>query len=213
MNATRIINLFETLSFRVKLLAGSLLIVLILAIFYFFVHQSQVNHIADLDRQLVELDGYAASLKVNGQKIRDVEQRIQELDDEIMQTATVLPDKSEVPELLKSIASLGRLAGLEFLLFKPGVENKLEYVAETPVSIKVQGTFFQTANLFYKLSALPRVVNIANFTMGSAAPAADGSLILTTEFSAKTFRLLSEVERKQMEEEKKKVEKQKQKKK
>jgi type IV pilus assembly protein PilO len=211
MNATRIINLFETLSFRVKLLAGSLLIVLMLAIFYFFMHRSQVNHIDSLARQLAELDVYAASLKVNVQKIKDVEQRIQELDEEISQTATVLPDKSEIPELLKGIAGLGRLSGLEFLLFKPGGETKLEYVAETPVSIKVQGAFFQTANLFYKLSALSRVVNIANFTMGSVTPAPDGSLILITEFSAKTFRLLSEVERKQIEEEKKKEEKQKKK--
>jgi type IV pilus assembly protein PilO len=211
MNATRIINLFESLSFRIKLLGGSFLFLLILFIFYFFIYLSQEKNINNLTKELTELDGYAASLKISGQKIKDIEQRIGELDDEITETAMVLPDKSEIPELLKSIAGLGRLSGLEFLLFKPGGETKQEYVAETPVSIKIQGTFFQTSNLFYKLSSLPRVVNIANFTMGSATPMPDGSLVLTTEFSAKTFRLLSEVERKQVEEEKKKEEKQKKK--
>jgi len=206
MNATRIINLFESLSFRIKLLGISFLILLILFIFYFFIYLSQQRHLHNLTKELTELDGYAASLKVNGEKIKDIEQRIAELDDEITETAAVLPDKSEIPELLKSIAGLGRLSGLEFLLFKPSGETKQEYVAETPVSIKIQGTFFQTTNLFYKLSILPRVVNIANFTMGSVTPMPDGSLVLTTELSAKTFRLLSEVERKQAEEEKKRRE-------
>jgi type IV pilus assembly protein PilO len=211
MNATRIINLFESLSLRAKLLGSGFLILLIVFIFYIFIYLSQQQHISNLTKELTELDGYAVSLKINGQKIKDIEQRIAELDDEITQTAAVLPDKSEIPELLKSIAGLGRLSGLEFLLFKPGGETKQEYVAETPVSIKIQGTFFQTASLFYKLSTLPRVVNVTNFTMGSATPMPDGSLVLTTELSAKTFRLLSEVERKQIEEEKKREEKQKKK--
>src|SRR3990172_13938 len=102
MNATRIINLFESLSFRIKLLGGSFLFLLILFIFYFFIYLSQEKNINNLTKELTELDGYAASLKISGQKIKDIEQRIGELDDEITETAMVLPDKSEIPELLKS---------------------------------------------------------------------------------------------------------------
>ena len=78
----------------------------------------------------------------------------------------MLPEKKEIPELLKSISSSGRMAGLEFLLFEPGNEIKTNHVAEIPVEVKIQGTYTDTASFFYQLSRLSRVVNVDRFVMG-----------------------------------------------
>jgi len=206
MSPNPLTNFFETVSFKLKLVLGIAFILLVIVLFFVLLYMPQTTKIHDLQGQIVTMDQQLASLRINTKKIKDIKEKIKELDEEFMKIASVLPTQKEIPDLLKHISSSGRMSGLEFLSFKPGAETKLEHVVEIPVNIQVRGTFFETADFFYKLSRLSRVVNIHNFNIGKAVPQERG-YVLTTSFSAKTFRLLSEAEKKQLEEEKKKKKK------
>ncbi len=104
-----------------------------------------------------------------------------------------LPDKKEIPDLLRSISSLATQAGLEEALFRPVPEVFREFYAEVPVSIAVQGSFHQVAAFFYEVGRLSRIVNINQIAIREPVVTDDGVRI-KAECTATTFRYLDEEE-------------------
>ena len=195
-------SFFERVPFKTKLLIAVGVICLVIAGFYFIIYSNQNAKIGQMEQEIKNLDRQAAIFRDNSDKLKAIEDRIKDLEEEIAVVATVLPNQKEIPELLKNISSTGRMAGLDFLLFRPGNEIKLEHVVEIPVQMEIQGTFLNTATFFYRMARLSRVVNIQSFNMGKAITKDEG-IILTTTVTAKTFRLLSETEKRELEEKKK----------
>ncbi len=76
-----------------------------------------------------------------------------------------LPDKKEIPSLLKSVSRAGSRAGLNFVLFQPDPEVSRDFYREIPLSMKVEGNFHQIADFFYQVSRLNRIVNIRNIAL------------------------------------------------
>jgi len=112
---------------------------------------------------------------------------------------TELPNQKEIPSLLTSISSLGRGAGLDFLLFRPKPEVPKDFYAEVPVDIAVAGTFYNVAEFFVSVSKLPRIVNINNVSV-TDIKASGGRTALRVNCLATTFRFL---EKKEIKDEKK----------
>ncbi|WP_303722654.1 type 4a pilus biogenesis protein PilO [Malonomonas rubra] len=77
-----------------------------------------------------------------------------------------LPNGKEIPALLTSISSTAKTSGLDVLTFKPGAEVPKGFYAEVPVSLKLEGSFHELANFFYKIGTLPRIVNIGDVKIG-----------------------------------------------
>lgn len=113
-----------------------------------------------------------------------------------------LPTSEEMPSLLSSISADGNRVGLEFLLFKPQAEVKLDFYAEIPIEMRVVGTFHEVAMFFDAVADLDRIVNIRSFDMGTPKDE-EGRTITVTACSAATFRYFTPEERKQIEEAKK----------
>jgi len=101
-----------------------------------------------------------------------------------------LPDKSEIPNLLENISSLGKAAGLEFQMFKPNPEVPMTFYAEIPVDIKVQGTYQDIVRFFDNVSKMPRIVNITDINISSPQKMAAGANKLTTACKATTFKYI-----------------------
>ncbi|MFH0812817.1 MAG: type 4a pilus biogenesis protein PilO [Pseudomonadota bacterium] len=97
-----------------------------------------------------------------------------------------LPDKKEIPNLLKTISALGNESGLQFQLFRPVSGVPKEFYAEIPVEIQVVGGYHTVANFFYKVGMLDRIVNITNVAMGKVREE-KGEMELTTSCLATTF--------------------------
>src|SRR5450631_4863954 len=85
-----------------------------------------------------------------------------QLNIELAQALTELPNSKEIPSLLTSITTVGKNAGLDFLVFKPRGEVPKEFYAEVPVDITVSGSYFSVANFFAAVANLPRIVNISS---------------------------------------------------
>jgi type IV pilus assembly protein PilO len=85
-----------------------------------------------------------------------------QLNQELAQALTELPNSKEIPSLLTSITSLGKSAGLDFLTFRPKGEVPKDFYADVPVDIIVSGSYFSVANFFAAVANLPRIVNITN---------------------------------------------------
>ncbi|HBA89987.1 MAG TPA: pilus assembly protein PilO [Geobacter sp.] len=106
---------------------------------------------------------------------------------------TELPNQKEIPTLLTSISSLGKGAGLDFLLFRPKPEVPKDFYAEVPVDIAVSGTFYNVADFFIAVGKLPRIVNINNVNVADIKNIG-GRTSLKVNCLATTFRFRDQKE-------------------
>jgi type IV pilus assembly protein PilO len=101
-----------------------------------------------------------------------------------------LPNAAEMESLLVDINQAGLGRGLQFELFKPGVEVVKDFYAELPITINLTGSYHDFGSFSGDIAKLPRIVtlNDINVVQGKT----EGALTLAT--TAKTFRYLDEAE-------------------
>lgn len=138
----------------------------------------------------------------NLQKFRD---EVKSLDQQLSVALKELPDKREIPELLQTVSSLARDAGLDVTLFQPQPERLKDFYAEVPVSISVDGTFHQLASFFDDVGQLARIVNISDIVAWNPVTKdtrvvrglgdAENAVHVRASCVATTFRYLDESER------------------
>lgn len=100
-----------------------------------------------------------------------------------------LPTKSEMAALLTDINQAGLGRGLQFELFKPGIEVATGVFTEQPITIKVTGTYDDLGRFASDISMMPRIVTLNEINI---APMAGGTLAM--DAIAKTYRYLDEDE-------------------
>ena len=116
-----------------------------------------------------------------------------QLNRELAQALTELPNSKEIPSLLTSITTLGKNAGLDFLVFRPKGETVKDFYAEVPVEIVVAGSYYSVANFFAAVSNLPRIVNITNVTFADIK-SVNNRVMTKVNCLATTFRFLDKKE-------------------
>lgn len=104
---------------------------------------------------------------------------------------TELPNKQEIPSLLTSLAAVAKDNGLDVVQFRPGKEVNKGFYADVPVSLKLTGTYHQTAMFSYAISKLPRIVNLNNLKL-VPGKAVDGRSVLDVSCTATTFRFVEQ---------------------
>ncbi len=112
---------------------------------------------------------------------------------ELAQALTELPNSKEIPSLLTSITTLGKNAGLDFLTFRPKAEVPKDFYADVPVDIIVSGSYFSVANFFAAVANLPRIVNITNVAF-SDIKSVNNRMMTKVTCLATTFRFLDRKE-------------------
>lgn len=117
----------------------------------------------------------------------------EQLNRELDQALTELPNSKEIPSLLTSITALGKNAGLDFLVFRPKAEVPKDFYAEVPVDIVVSGSYYSVANFFAAVANLPRIVNINNVSFSDIRNVSNRMLTKVTCL-ATTFRFLDKKE-------------------
>ena len=100
-----------------------------------------------------------------------------------------LPNKSEMDALLTDINQAGLGRGLQFELFRPGVETINGVFAELPITIKVTGNYDDIGKFSSDISQLPRIVSLSEISIN---PVAGGQLVM--DATARTYRYLDEEE-------------------
>jgi len=99
-----------------------------------------------------------------------------------------LPSKSEMDALLTDINQAGLGRGLQFELFKPGVERVNGSFTEQPIAIRVTGNYDDLGKFAGDIAMLPRIVTLNNIAISPLK----GGLVM--DATAKTFRYLDEEE-------------------
>jgi len=172
----------------------AVLIIIFLALDYSFLYFPRSGQISglmeDIDNARVERD----KKKKLAADLPKLQQQLHELDGRLKEAVAQLPDRKEIPDLLSSISTKAKEAGLEILLFRPRAENLQEFYAEIPVDIVVRGGFHNLVAFFDEVGRLKRLVNIQNIEIKSPRTK-DEQVSVETATLATTFRFLDEAER------------------
>ena len=115
--------------------------------------------------------------------------RLAEVEQTLAAMLRQLPDRSQMDALLADINQVGVGRGLEFDLFRPGVETPADFYATLPVSIKVGGSYHDIGGFVSDLAKMPRIV-----TLHDVALASNKDNLLSMEARIQTYRYLDENE-------------------
>ena len=102
-----------------------------------------------------------------------------------------LPNRAEMDQLLAEVNQAGLGRGLQFELFKPGVEVVRDFYAEQPISIKVSGRYDDIGAFSEDLGKMPRIVSLTNLQIDANK---DNSGPLKFDATVLTYRYLDEAE-------------------
>ena len=163
--------------------------VVLIGAFVYFSFLPKYKTIDRLEAQYQQLEAELAAVKKDAQRREKFLKKYAEAQKQFKKVMRQLPEKKEIPNLLASISSSGQDSGLEFALFEPKPENKKDFYAEIPVSVKVSGSYHNVAMFFDKVSRLSRIVNIDNISI-TAQKGTKKGLSLTTSCTAVTYRFI-----------------------
>lgn len=113
------VDTLKNLSPKIKVILLVIAFVLIGYFYYAFFLQAAIQKKTSLQAKLVELqDQVARQERIASQKTKYI-QEVAALKESFQMALTKLPDNREIQPLFQSVATSGKNAGLDFLLFEP----------------------------------------------------------------------------------------------
>lgn len=173
-----------------------ILIVVLLVISGIYFYLFFIPHRDELNFRREELTKLLKELNESKSITRDLEKfknEVKKLNEELEKALTQLPNEKEIPEILKSISSLGKESNLEFTLFKPKPEEPQQFYAKVPIELVALGNYHDIGIFFDKVSKLPRIINVVDFNMIRAKELKgkpEGSIIVRTSCLINTYRFI-----------------------
>ena len=135
-----------------------------------------------LKTQYGEKKAKAINFELYVQQLNEVEQSFGAL-------VKQLPNRSEIDALLTDINQAGLGRGLQFELFRPSPQEKMEdFYAELPIRIRITGNYHDMGAFASDVAQLPRIVTLNDLVI------ANDKGVLSLDAEAKTFRYLDEEE-------------------
>ncbi|MCD5970506.1 type 4a pilus biogenesis protein PilO [Pseudomonas syringae] len=170
----------------VKFVTGILLMVLVLALGYFF-------YIQDLESQLDGARANESTLKeqftnkaFQAANLQPYKVQMTEMENTFGALLRQLPSDTEVPGLLEDITRTGLGSGLEFEEIKLLPEAAQQFYIELPIQITVVGGYHDLATFVSGVASLPRIVTLHDFEIKPVE--ASNPSRLRMNILAKTYR-------------------------
>jgi len=184
---------------KILIFAGTLF--LLGGSFYSLVYMPYSEEIYQLKEDISGLKHRIALTKIKARNLAKFRAEYARVEKQFKEALKILPDKREIPSLLKGITQLGINSKLQFKLFRPGKEAPQDFYVKIPVSIEVGGTYADVALFFDKVRRMDRIVNIMDISMRPKTPL---STELVTKYTAITYRFKTKAEQEEAKKKKKK---------
>lgn len=177
------INNLTAAPLPLKLAAIAILSVGILVAGWWFIIDDEMKAHEELQKKEAGLRDTFMNKKALAINLPVYKMQMEEMQQTFGSMLRQLPNTSEVPDLLIDITQAGLGRGLEFVLFKPEGEKRIDFYAELPIRITVTGSYHELGEFVSDVAGLPRIVTIGdvNITGGEKGK-------LTMSALAKTYR-------------------------
>jgi len=192
---------FFELESRQRMMAAGAALVLLFGAYWYFIYSARRAETLQVMAKISDLRQQRESKQKLVANISQLQETVRDLGAQLKEAEAQLPDSKEIPDLLSSISSAGRDAGLEVVSFRQRQEQLRDFYAEVPVDVSVRGNYHEVATFFDRVGKLDRIVNVADIVMQTPRREGD-EMIVDTLCSATTFRFLDEKEREEIAKEK-----------
>lgn len=175
--------------FKTKLALLGVLVVLIIGGYVVGGYMPAREEIDRKDGEINKLTNDKAEKEIIAANLDAFRAEYESLERQLQEAVKMLPNEKEIPELLFSISQLVEGSGLQLDVFEPQGEVPLEFYAQVPVNIDVTGEFKSLAVFLDKVGKLPRIVNMTNLSITTAADVG-GAVALKAKGKITTYRFL-----------------------
>ena len=147
--------------------AGAILLVAVALPMYFisemypFTYAARKTEVATLETRHQELSRDLEKARLLVRNLERVEQEYAILHDQWDVAQTLLPEKNQMPELLRKVTAAGQQSGVEFQVFRPKPTIGRGFYTDNPIEIRVEGGYHQTGVFLSRLANLNRIVNVS----------------------------------------------------
>ncbi len=160
---------------------------------YYFDTQDQI---LQLDRERSKERDLKSEFEIKQRKavnLQSYRDQMGEICESFRHMLQQLPTSTEIPGLIDDISQSEAYSGLEFKETKYLKERRSEFYTEKPVSIEVSGNYHQLGMFVSRVSSLPRIVTLHDYTISSSKAARgakkkNASDRLSLKITAKTYR-------------------------
>ena len=174
-----------------------ILVVLICVVIGLYAYAFFMPQQKELKMKKDELNNLMRELNESKAIAKDLDKfkkQVEQLNLELTNALTQLPNEKEIPEILRNISALGKESKLEFTLFRPKPEEPQQFYARVPIELVVLGSYHDTGSFFDRVSKLPRIINVVNFSMTRAKDREKGKgeteNVVRTSCLVNTYRFL-----------------------
>lgn len=156
---------------------------------WWFDWKSQLEELEGKQQQETKLKDEYLDKKRQAVNLEEHRKQLAEIDKTFGALLKQLPNKAEMEALLIDINQAGLGRGLQFELFKPGLETTKDFYAELPITLKITGTYHDLGAFSADVAKLSRIVSLTNVAV---VPDKEGQLKM--DAIAMTYRYLDEEE-------------------
>jgi type IV pilus assembly protein PilO len=155
---------------------------------YYFVIKDKQLQLTSLEQKEVQLKKEFETKQAKAANLQAYKEQLAEMKVMFSSMLEQLPRKREIPELLNDVTRTGLLNGLEFQLFQPQGERRIDFYSELPIKMILTGDYHQFGRFVSGLASLPRIVTLHDFAIKSSTSGSS----LTMEVLGKTYRYFDE---------------------
>ena len=179
----------------VKLFFCALLAAFILVLGWFLLVGDQKELLEGEQRKELDLRTQFEHKQARAVNLEPLKQQLADMELMLQQMLRQLPSRTEMADLIVDISQTALASGIQTELFQPRPENKKQFYAEKPITLRMVGSYHQFGTFVSGVASLPRVVIMTMHDI-SLKPRGDkatgGALLL--EGTVKTYRYLDEDE-------------------
>lgn len=153
----------------IGILAGLLVVVL----WWFFVYSGLNSKASDVGDDIATAETEQATLTSDLRQLEALEARGPELAAQLAQLQQKLPATPDLSPFLDIATEIERASAVSFVSIAPGDPTQVGSVATVPLTIVVEGGYFEVLDYLRRIEELPRLVVVDGISLtADAAPAA-----------------------------------------
>jgi len=174
-----------------KAVMASLIFGLVLFLGHYLFIGDQTDALVKIERKEIDLKKEFEKKQAKAVNLDAYKRQMQTIKDSFQTLLQQLPKADQMAELLDEISYAATGAGCEISAASFKEEKDAEFYSEKPIEIQVTGGYHQIADFVSRVSRLPRIVTLHDFSIkigdGNVSSAPDEKL-LVMNITAKTYR-------------------------
>lgn len=159
--------------------------------FYMLSYNPMKESITKAEQDIVRLRNEQDQLEQLRRSRKEVLERLDDLNRQLLIAREKLPANAEIPSLLQRIHNQAKTAGLDINKFKRNPDVAKQHFIEIPVEMELIGTYDELANFFYYVGRMTRIVNVRDVQISRRSRGLSPEGELVVKANATTFRLQS----------------------